>query len=255
MNAIETNRYTDAWQTFGLGGPRPSAIVCVSAHWYIGATAVTAMAEPRTIHDFYGFPDDLFAVRYPAPGDPTLAADLVGELSEVVKPDGVVSDTEDWGLDHGTWSVLVHAFPEANIPVVQVSIDARRSFDQHLALGAALAPFRRRGVMVVGSGNVVHNLRRIDWGQPESAYDWTRRFDDATREVMATDPARAPSLREHPDFALAHPSPDHFIPLLYVAGLATAANQTAHVLVDGFAYGSLSMTSYTLGPTGPAPAL
>lgn len=247
MNALETNRYTEAWQTFGLAHPRPTAIVCVSAHWYINATAVTAMAQPPTIHDFYGFPDELFAVQYPAPGLPELA----GELAEVVKPHWVGLDRDSWGIDHGTWSVLVHAFPAADVPVIQLSINAQKSFDDHVELGAALAPLRERGVLVVGSGNVVHNLRRIDWGNPDGAFDWTRRFDDAVREIMTTDPSRLPSLQHHPDFAVAHPTPDHFIPLLYVAGLAAAAGQPAHALVDGCAMGSLSMASYGLDPARP----
>jgi 4,5-DOPA dioxygenase extradiol len=243
MNALDHNRYTEAWRAFGAAVPRPRAILAVSAHWYTNATAVTAMAAPRTIHDFYGFPDELFAVEYPAPGDPELAA----EVADVVKPTWVGLDTDSWGIDHGTWSVLVHAFPDADIPVVQLSINATKSFEHHLALGAALTPLRERGILVLASGNVVHNLRRIDRNRLDTGFEWAQRFDDEVAEVMTSDPGTLPRLREHPDFAQAVPTPDHFLPLLHTAGLASAVDDTARVLVDGYAMGSLSMTSYVVG--------
>ncbi|GAB1406174.1 4,5-DOPA dioxygenase extradiol [Thermomonas brevis] len=242
MNALERNRFTEAWRAFGAAVPRPRAILAVSAHWHVDALAVTAMPRPRTIHDFYGFPQALFDVQYPAPGLPELAE----EVADAVLPDRVGADLDAWGLDHGTWSVLVHAFPDADIPVVQLSLDARKPLDWHLQLGAKLAPLRERGVLVVGSGNVVHNLRAIDWRNPDGAFDWNRRFDEAARMLMAERPHALPSLAGHPDYRMAVPTDEHFLPLLYLAGLASATGTHADVLVDGPAYGSLSMTSFTL---------
>ena len=249
MNALERNRFTDAWRAFGASVPRPRAILAVSAHWHVDGLAVTAMPQPRTIHDFHGFPQALFDVQYPAPGLPALAE----EVADTVAPDHVVSlDRDGWGLDHGTWCVLVHAFPDADIPVVQLSLDARKPLDWHVALGAKLAALRERGVLIVGSGNVVHNLRAIDWQRPDGAYDWARRFDDAARQLMAERPHDIASLATHRDYGMAVPTDEHFLPLLYLAGLASAAGKSAEVLVDGYAYGSLSMTAYTLGERCPA---
>jgi 4,5-DOPA dioxygenase extradiol len=254
MNALERNRYSDAWRTFGASVPRPRAILVVSAHWYVNTTAVTAMAMPRTIHDFYGFPPELFAMRYPAPGLPELAE----EVADAVSPDYVGADRDSWGLDHGAWSLLVHAFPDADVPVVQLSIHAQQPPEYHARIGGKLAALRQRGVLVLGSGNVVHNLRAIDWKQPDAGFDWARRFDERARELVTTRPGEAASLVAHPDYATAAPTPEHFLPLLYVTGFAAETGEAPRVLVDGYAYGSLSMTSFTVGgacPPDPASGL
>jgi 4,5-DOPA dioxygenase extradiol len=242
MNAIATNRYTDAWAAFGSRIPRPRAILVVSAHWFVPGTAVTAMARPETIHDFRGFPQSLFAVEYPAPGDPRLAE----EIAELAQPTRVELDGDSWGLDHGAWSVLVHAFPGADVPVVQLSIHSEENADYHLQLGARLAPLRDRGVLIVGSGNLVHNLRAIDGAMPDAGFDWARRFDDAARAILMTRPWDIAILQTHPDFARAVPTPEHFLPALYIAGLASVARAPLDVLVTGYDLGSLSMTAYTL---------
>jgi 4,5-DOPA dioxygenase extradiol len=242
MNALADNRYTRAWRALGEAVPRPRAILVVSAHWYINATAVTAMPRPRTIHDFYGFPQPLFDVQYPAPGLPS----FVEEVSDAVHPTWVGADVDSWGIDHGTWSVLMHTFPDADVPVMQLSINADKPLDYHLDLGARLAPLRERGVLVIGSGNVVHNLGGMDARLPDDGFDWAQRFDQAVKARMAADPTEVAALDAHPDWGTAVPTPDHYLPLLYLAGLAGAADRGTDVLVDGYAYGSLSMTAYTL---------
>ncbi|PZS28423.1 MAG: 4,5-DOPA dioxygenase extradiol [Pseudonocardiales bacterium] len=249
MNALERNRYTEAWRAFGAAVPRPRAILVVSAHWYINATAVTAMAKPRTIHDFYGFPQSLFDVRYDAPGLPKLA----DEVATAVSPTWVGHDNDSWGIDHGTWSVLCHAFPDADIPVVQLSINADKPLDYHLGVGAKLAELRDTGVLIIGSGNVVHNLAGTNPRLPDTGFDWAQRFDEQAKELMLDDPAEVARLDGHPDFRHAVPTPDHFLPLLYVAGLAAAGDTRPEILIDGYAYGSLSMTAYTVDLPAAAP--
>lgn len=245
MNALERNRCTETWRAFGASVPHPRAILVVSAHWYVATTAVTTMARPKTIHDFYGFPRELFAIQYPAPGLPELAA----EVAEIAKPHRVLADDDSWGLDHGAWSVLLHAFPAADIPVVQLSIDARQPPSYHVDLGARLGGLSTRGVLVMGSGNLVHNLRAIDWNRPEGAYDWAVRFNERACRVLTERPADAPLLMDDPDFRAAAPTPEHFLPVLYIAGLAASGGRPIEVqLRDAYAYGSLSMTCCSVAP-------
>jgi 4,5-DOPA dioxygenase extradiol len=248
MNTLESNRFTQAWRVLGAALPRPRAILCVSAHWFINGTAVTAMPQPRVIHDFYGFPPALFAFDYPAPGSPEVAQEIV----DVLRPSHVGMDHDSWGLDHGTWSVLAHVFPRHDIPVLQLSIHAAAPLDYHLDLGARLDPLRDRGVFIIGSGNVVHNLRRIDWSLGDRGFDWGERFDAHVREVMTTRPAALADVERHADYALAVPTTEHFLPLAYLAGLCTAAGEPARPFAQGCTLGSLSMTSYLLGMQPPA---
>ena len=200
----------------------------------------SASDHPRLLR----LPGWLFNINYPAPGLPGLAE----EVSDLVKPTWVGADLDSWGIDHGTWSVLVHAFPDASIPVVQMSINADKPFDYYLDLGACLAPLRESGVLVIGSGNVVHNLGAMNWDLVNDGYDWAQRFDTDAKQQMLTNPTEFATLDGHRDFGLAVPTPDHFLPALYLAGLASAAGgDSTHVLIDGYAYGSLSMTAYTVG--------
>lgn len=242
MNALADNKYTRAWRRFGESCPDARAVLMVSAHWFTNATAVTAMPRPHTIHDFYGFPDELNEYRYPAPG----SIELARQVAQLAEPDAVTLDGESWGLDHGAWAVLTHVFPEANVPVVQLSINAAMPFEHHMDLARRLAPLRRDGVVILGSGNLVHNLRRVSWDRPDAGFDWARRFEDAAREVMLSAPGDAARLAHDADYPLAAPTPEHFIPLLYFAALADESGRQPDVLVEGFAYGSVSMTSYAL---------
>jgi 4,5-DOPA dioxygenase extradiol len=243
MNTIERNGFTESWRSIGRQLPKPRAVLVVSAHWFFGATAVTAMPKPRTIHDFYGFPQELFDFQYPAIGAP----DVAGEVAEAVKPIWCGLDLDQWGLDHGAWSVLAHLWPEADVPVVQLSINALKPLAYHVELGTKLAPLVDRGILIVGSGNVVHNLRKVQWNAPDMAFDWAERFDDAVVEQLSADPAAILRTTGHADFDLAVPTPDHFIPLLYVAGVAAALGQSMQPMVRGYAMGSLSMTCFGVG--------
>lgn len=242
MNAIERTKYSQAWSRAGQDIGPLSGVVVVSAHWYREGVAVTAMDWPRTIHDFYGFPPELYAVRYPAPGSPALAK----RVATLLAPEAVSLDAS-WGLDHGTWSVLVHLLPEANVSVVQLSIDATRPAAFHWKLGAALTALRDEGVLVVGSGNIVHNLRLIDFGAAGRGYDWAEHFDERLRvAIEAGDRDAMVAYDSHPGGALAVPTPDHYLPLLYAAA-TRRPGEPVNTIVEGLEAGSLSMRSIRIG--------
>lgn len=236
MNALELNAHTRAWRALGESMPKPTAILAVSAHWYTNGVGVTAMQQPKTIHDFHGFPPELFAQRYPAPGSPALAA----RVQELL-PAPVTAD-HTWGLDHGTWSVLAHLYPQADVPVVQLSIDASLSPAAHYEFGGRLAALREEGVLVLGTGNVVHNLQRIQWGNPAPAWPWAERFNRLVRDALARgDHETVINYEQRGDDArLSAPTPEHYLPLLYVLG-AGGANSQVSFPTDGIELGSISM--------------
>jgi 4,5-DOPA dioxygenase extradiol len=244
MNAIEPGRYGEAWARLAAGLPRPRAILAVSAHWYVPGTRVTAAERPRTIHDFGGFPRALFEVQYPAPGSPELAARVRALLTRVD-----VALDESWGLDHGTWSILVHMFPAADVPVVQLSIDETLSGPEHLDLAQGLAALRREGILILGSGNVVHNLHAYAWGRhPVEPHDWGLRFESRLRDLITARDLTAVAHYEDlgRDAALSAPTPEHFLPLVYT--LATCEpDEPITFPIDGFDGGSVSMLSVRVG--------
>lgn len=244
MNAIEETSFVAAWRATAAQLPRPRAILCISAHWESEGSFVTSMAHPKTIHDFYGFPDDLFRLQYPAPGSPGLAArvrELVG--STAVRLD----DGYSWGLDHGTWSVLCRMYPAADIPVVQLSLDRTQYPRFHYDLGAELLPLRREGVLVVGSGNLVHNLRLLDW-RAKSPYPWAAEFDRLAAElIVAGEHDRLvayPALGEAARLAI--PTNEHYLPLLYILALQQPGEKISF-FAEGLVYGSISMRSLRIG--------
>jgi 4,5-DOPA dioxygenase extradiol len=244
MNAIEVNSYTKAWSRLKQTFPRPKAILSVSAHWYGAGTLLTAMDAPRTIHDFGGFPRELFEFEYPAPGDPAFAK----RVRELLAPVPAALD-DRWGLDHGTWSVLCHLYPDADVPVVQLSIDEIEPASFHFELGRRLAPLREEGVLLIGSGNVVHNLHAYAWGRhPTEPFDWAVRFEQRVRgSLLAADDATLVGYESlGADAKLAAPTPDHYLPLLYVAGARHADDQVTFP-VEGIDGGSVSMLTAKLG--------
>ncbi|KAB8312525.1 4,5-DOPA dioxygenase extradiol [Erwinia endophytica] len=245
MNVLEENVYTATWRELGDNLPRPRAIVAVSAHWYTRGTAVTAMEKPRTIHDFGGFPQALFDTHYPAPGSPSLAR----EVADALAPVSVQLD-QQWGLDHGSWGVLIKMYPQADIPVVQLSIDGTKPPAYHFELGRKLAVLRKQGIMIVASGNVVHNLRMVQWqGEPEP-YPWASSFNHCVRNNLAWEgPVEQHPLvnfMQHEGAELSCPTPEHYLPLLYVLG-ARQPGEAVSIPVDGLVMASLSMLSVQVG--------
>lgn len=245
MNVLEENIYTETWRELGKTLPRPKAIIAVSAHWYTRGTAVTAMEKPRTIHDFGGFPQALFDTHYPAPGSPALAQ----QVADALAPVAVELDRE-WGFDHGSWGVLIKMYPDADIPVVQLSVDGTKPPAYHFELGRKLAALREQGIMIVASGNVVHNLRMVRWGGDAAAYPWAESFNQYVRDNLnwegESEQHPLVNFMQHEGAVLSNPTPEHYLPLLYVLG-ARAAGEAIAIPVDGIVMGSLSMLSVQVG--------
>ncbi len=244
MNALLNNSYTEGWRRIGSETPRPKAILAVSAHWYVPGTGVTISTAPRTVHDFGGFPRELYQVQYPAPGDPELAR----RVQKLLAPLPVALDNS-WGLDHGTWSVLRHVYPQADVPIVQLSIDETKPASFHFELGRNLAPLRAEGVLIVGSGNLVHNLHTYAWGRhmPEP-YDWAVRFEAEARQMMLAGEYKPLIDYEKlgAEAMLSIPTPDHYLPLLYVIA-SRQHGESITFPVEGVDGGSISMLTAQVG--------
>jgi len=241
MNAIEETEYSQAWTELGRTLPRPKAILVVSAHWMTtGTTLVDVSAMPRTIHDFRGFPDELFKQQYPATGNPELAREVVSLLAS-----HHAQEDDTWGLDHGAWTVLKFLYPDADVPVFQISIDMSRGLDYQLEIGEALSELRDRGVLILGSGNVVHNLGAVQWGAHSKPHDFALEFDNLFAEKMVKRDFRALSDRQRLGalFSAAHPSVDHYLPALTIAG-ASSDRDSLSFMTDDIDLGSISMRSY-----------
>jgi 4,5-DOPA dioxygenase extradiol len=244
MNAITPNPYADGWRSIAASIPKPRAVICVSAHWYIRGTKVTAMVAPPTIHDFGGFPPELYAVEYPAPGEPKFAA----RVADLLRPTNVALD-RSWGLDHGTWSVLVHMFPKADIPVIQLSIDRTQPASFHYELGKRLSAFRDEQVLILASGNLVHNLHAYSWGNRQGQpFEWALEFEAKVKKLVSAhdhDPLIAYETLGRPA-ALSAPTPDHYLPFLYAIALCRGDEPLSYP-VEGFDGGSISMLAARIG--------
>ncbi|HVY23086.1 MAG TPA: 4,5-DOPA dioxygenase extradiol [Steroidobacteraceae bacterium] len=246
LTAFEDNKYTQGWTSL-VNGIKPRAVLCISAHWCTSGAGVTAMSSPRTIHDFYGFPEHLYQFQYPAPGDPQLAR----RIAEILAPLNVHQD-QQWGLDHGCWAVMKHLYPQADVPVVQLSIDMNREAHWHHDIGRQLSVLRDEGVLILGSGNVVHNLRRIQFPDAAPAYDWAVRFNQQVRQCIESRDVQPLIDYQAGDEALRQaamlsiPMPDHYFPLLYVLG-ASDERDAIDVSLDDIVLGSISMMCVKLG--------
>lgn len=241
MNAIENNSFTEALSSVSARLPRPKAVCVVSAHWVTAGSHVMVSEHPKTIHDFYGFPRPLYEVQYPAPGAPA-------EAEKLAKNPEIARD-EQWGLDHGAWSVLRHLYPKADVPAFQLSLDQRRSFREHLELGREIQSLRERGVLILGSGNIVHNLRQMDWNDPHGAYDWAMEFDGRVKQAVDVHDAETLAAPQRWGEALvetAHPSVEHYLPLLYCMGATDERDAVAYPY-EGFDFGSISMRMVLFG--------
>jgi 4,5-DOPA dioxygenase extradiol len=245
MNALTKNSFSERWAEIGIRIRRPKAILAISAHWYVPEAAVTISTSPKTIHDFGGFPRELYEVQYPAPGDPDLAA----RVQQLLAPAPVRLDNR-WGLDHGTWSVLCHVYPKADVPVVQLSINETEAASFHYELGKRLAPLREEGVLILGSGNIVHNLHAYAWGRHvQEPYLWALEFEKRVRELLGADECSPLINYEYQlgsEADLAVPTPDHYLPLLYVAG-ARLTGEPISFPVEGMDGGSISMLAVQFG--------
>ncbi len=241
MNAIQQNLFTQTWATLGQNLPKPTAILSISAHWEADGTRITAMPSPPTIHDFYNFPQALYQMEYPAPGEPAFAHQM-HDLIETIQLDHI------WGLDHGTWSVLCHLYPQADIPVLQLSLNTNLSPMGHFELAQRLQSLRQKGVLVIGSGNIVHNLRQIDFHNKNGGYDWAEEAREIiNRQVLARDNIALQEFRDgHQALQLAIPTDEHYLPLLYIMGLQSSQDETL-IFNDQTVMGSLAMTGYLMG--------
>lgn len=243
MNAIEENAFTKEWSRLRYLLPKPHAILCISAHWLSRGTYVTAMGKPKTIHDFYGFPKALEMVQYPAAGSPALA-DLVIAASNNL----IGKDDAEWGLDHGSWSVLKHIYPEADIPVVELSIDYTKDLQWHYDFAKELSALRKKGILIVGSGNIVHNLRMVSWSMQSGGFDWALEANSILMDLIKKNDTKALVGYQKLDTSVQYavPTPDHYIPMLYAMALRNG-NENIAFFNDQTVMGSIAMTSFVLG--------